>query len=345
MKHLPDSCDDCGAFSPRLSRRSFLGAAALAAGAGLTSPLHRLGAAETTKATGKADALVLEWFKSLDETQRKAVVFPYDHPDRLRVENNWHIVEQSVGKLFTPDQQAMVRDIFTHLHSEEYGDKVWEQFRNDNREGGLKTKEETFGTASCAVFGTPGEGAFDFVLTGRHCTRRCDGDSKSGTAFGGPIFYGHAAGSFTEKPDHPGNVYWFQAQQANALFQALDGKQRDKALLDVKAPGERGSDTVKLRQKKDGIEGIAVGDLSSDQKEFVGKVLSDLLLPFRKEDRDEAMRLVTPQLDHLHFAYYKQHDVGSDGVWDVWKVEGPAMIWYFRGQPHVHTWVHIKEMA
>lgn len=33
---------------------------------------------------------------------------------------------------------------------------------------------------------------FEFVLTGRHCTRRCDGDSVEGAAFGGPLFYGHA---------------------------------------------------------------------------------------------------------------------------------------------------------
>lgn len=50
------------------------------------------------------------------------------------------------------------------------------------------------------------------------------------TAFGGPIFYGHAAEGFNEKPDHPGNVYWYQAKRANELFQALDGKQRKVAL-------------------------------------------------------------------------------------------------------------------
>ena len=55
---------------------------------------------------------------------------------------------------------------------------------------------------------------------------------QAGAAFGGPIFYGHQAGStFEEKPDHPNNVYWYQAKRANEVFQALDGKQREKALL------------------------------------------------------------------------------------------------------------------
>ena len=35
-----------------------------------------------------------------------------------------------------------------------------------------------------------------------------------------------------EKPDHPNNVYWYQAKRANEVFQALDGKQREQALLD-----------------------------------------------------------------------------------------------------------------
>jgi hypothetical protein len=44
-------------------------------------------------------------------------------------------------------------------------------------------------------------------------------------------------------------------------------------------------------------------------------------------------------------AFYKNHDIGNDGVWDVWQIEGPAMLWYFRGEPHVHTWVHVRQSA
>jgi hypothetical protein len=42
-------------------------------------------------------------------------------------------------------------------------------------------------------------------------------------------------------------------------------------------------------------------------------------------------------------AFYKNMDIGNDGVWDVWQIEGPNMLWYFRGAPHVHTWVNIRE--
>jgi hypothetical protein len=45
-----------------------------------------------------------------------------------------------------------------------------------------------FHDCAIALFGEPGTGKFEFVLSGRHVTRRCDGDSVEGTAFGGPIF-------------------------------------------------------------------------------------------------------------------------------------------------------------
>src|SRR5205085_8694115 len=89
-----------------------------------------------------------------------------------------------------------------------------------------------------AIFGTPGSGKFEFVMTGRHMTLRADGNSEAHVAFGGPIFYGHAASGFNEKPGHPGNVFWEQARKANLLYQLLDPKQQEKALVTAKRPQE-----------------------------------------------------------------------------------------------------------
>ena len=91
---------------------------------------------------------------------------------------------------------------------------------------------------------------------------------------------------------------------------------------------------------------MAVSALARDQKDQVRRVMADLLAPFRKADADEAMSLVEANgFDHLHMAFYKKEDIGNDSVWDVWQIEGPAMLWYFRGAPHVHTWVNIRKQA
>lgn len=334
MKILAESCR-CG--GPIITRRDFLkttvsGAAFAATGAGAL-----LNAAPARKAS-QPETLVATLYKSLSEEQRKAVVFPFDHPLRSKVDNNWHITDKKLSEFFTRDQQAMVKEIFMGIHSEQYAETVYKQVEHDSG-------KEGFGGSSIALFGEPGTVKFEFVLTGRHCTRRCDGDSVEGAAFGGPIFYGHAAKGFYEKPDHPGNAYWFQAVRANQVFKMLDGKQRKLALLG-EAREEKQTDTVKLTGKKSGLPGIPMTELSRDQKEMVRIVMADLLAPFRKSDADEAMKLVEANgFEHLHMAFYKNHDVGDDGVWDVWQIEGPAMLWYFRGDPHVHTWVHIRKQA
>jgi ubiquinone/menaquinone biosynthesis C-methylase UbiE len=62
-------------------------------------------------------------------------------------------------------------------------------------------------------------------------------------------------------------------------------------------------------------------------------------------DIEALLRASKLEIDKLHMAFYKNMDIGQDGVWDVWQVEGPSMVWYFRGAPHVHTWVNIRAPA
>ena len=292
--------------------------------------------ASPVKAAVKAassETLVATLYKSLSAPQREAVAFEFHHPLRSKIDANWRITPQKIAEFFTSDQQAMIREIFLGVHNPEYADKVMQHLQEDG---------SGIGNYSIALFGQPGSSAFEFVLTGRHCTMRCDGDSVEGAAFGGPIFYGHAAGTFNEEPAHPGNVYWFQAKRANDVFQALDGTQRTLALLDDPRK-EQSTATVELKRSGQ-LSGLPISEMSRDQKVLVEKALGDLLLPFRKKDADEAMRMIRKNgsLDQLHLSFYKNLDVGSDGIWDVWQLESPNMVWYFRGHPHVHVWVNIQ---
>ena len=178
-------------------------------------------------------------------------------------------------------------------------------------------------------------------MTGRHLTARCDGDSAEHVAFGGPIFYGHAAQGFDEEATHPGNVYWHQALKANALYKMLDGKQRSKALIES-APEESAVDF----QGKEGVfDGIAISELYDDQKQHAQGVLKTLLEPYRQSDRTEALKLLDKQggLDKCHLAFYQSEDIGEDGVWDIWRLEGPSFVWHYRGAPHVHVWVSVAD--
>ena len=320
------ACSDCDG----INRRRFLRTAALS-GAALATGTVRADSAKSS------ETVVAHLYETLSAEQKRKVVFPFDDPLRSKVDANWHITPMKIGEFFNPDQQAMIGEIFRGLHNPEFVDKVLYHVREDG--GGLENY-------SVALFGEPGSGAFEFVVTGRHCTSRCDGDSVEGAAFGGPIFYGHASQGFSEKPDHPKNVYWYQAKRANEVFQALDGKQRTLALL-ADPREEQGTATVSLKSPGRRLAGLPVSEMTTDQRELVEKVLADLLLPFRKKDTDEAMNFIRAGggVEALSMSFYKNMDIGSDGVWDVWQLESPTMIWYFRGSPHVHTWVNIRARA
>jgi hypothetical protein len=321
-----------------IDRRRFLSATAAAI------PLALLGQAAPSLSAAPAsgvtsETLAAQLHGSLDEAQRRLLCREFNDPLRQKVDNNWMITGRSIKDALRTDQQDLVRQIFRKLHHPDHAEAMMRQMVEDSEGKGFE------GGTSVALFGRPGSGAFELVLTGRHCTRRCDGDSVAGTAFGGPIFYGHQSGPNDEEPaDHPGNVFWYQARRANELFQALDGRQRQAALVEGRSRPERATETVRLSGRREGLAGLPCSELSADQKGLMRQVLRDLLAPFRQVDADESMRLVEAQgLGNLNLAYFKAHDLGKDGVWDVWQIEGPHMLWYFRGDPHVHCWVHLRD--
>jgi hypothetical protein len=320
------SCPDCG---PSLSRRGFMGTAAGTAAA-LGLGMGPLGAS-AGRAQGRPEEILKEFYKSLKPEQKEKVCFGWDSPLRQKISNNWEIVPQQIGKFYSLEQQTMLKDIFRGLVSEDGWGRFQKQMKDDY--GGFESYHP-------AVFGEPGTDRFQWVLTGRHLTIRCDGDTQENVAFGGPIFYGHASEGFNEKADHPGNVFWSQGVAANKVFAAMDGKQQEQALL-PKAPPD---DAKSIALKKAGPwHGIPVGSLSADVKGLVEGLMKELLAPYRESDVAEAMAFVKEGggLDKLHLAFYQDADIGDDRVWDRWKLEGPTLSWYFRGSPHVHTWVNI----
>lgn len=328
----PLPVDDC------CSRRDFLraSAAGLAAAALPSLPLGAL-----AKEGSTPENLVLSLYQSLTPKQREEICFDWDHQDdrgllRTHVSNNWNITEEAFavgGKFFTSNQQEMIHDLFFSLYQPEWRKRIEQQLQDDA--GGYGKKQ------TIAIFGKPGTDKFELVMTGRHLTVRCDGNTTPHVAFGGPIFYGHAAKDFNESANHEGNVFWYQAQKANALYQMLDGKQRKLALI-PKAPAES---KVQFAKSADQLTGLPISELSPDQRAHAQSVLDALLEPYRNLDREEARACLTNQggLDKCKISFYQDNDIGNDQVWDVWRLEGPSFVWHYRGSPHVHVWVNIAD--
>ncbi len=336
-------CPDCEGGS-HLDRRDFLRTTATGVTAATLAgilPTEQAHAVKPTKVTAETAAKHL--YESLTDKQKKVLCFDWDYVDpkrgllRTRVANNWQITDPIINSdFFTDDQRHLIRQAYEDIIQPEWHEKFDQQLRDDA--GGFGESQ------SIAIFGHPGEDKFEFVMTGRHMTMRCDGNSADHVAFGGPIFYGHDPhGEFDEGPNHDDNVFWTQALEANKVYQMLDGKQQKIAEV-VKTPREQ---NVGFRGKDGRFMGIPVSDLSSDQKEGVQSVLKKLVEPYRQTDKDEVLQCLKAQggLDECHLAFFTDADIGDDKVWDNWRLEGPSFVWHFRGSPHVHVWVNIADSS
>ncbi len=342
-------CPDCEASDASVARRDFLrtvgASAALASTVGLPLFATARSAAAAPSKSSPAETAVKALYDTLTDEQKKVVCFDWDFVEtegsrrgllRTRVSNNWHITKPAIRSTFyTREQQTIIHDIFKGIINPEWYARFLKQLKDDT--GGKAWGEQQ----NVAIFGKPGGDKFEFVMTGRHMTLRADGNSEAHVAFGGPIFYGHAASGGNEKPGHPGNVFWEQARKANFVYQMLDGKQRKVALVE-KRPEE---EAVAFQGPMGKFPGIPVTELAKDQKAELQKVLMSLLEPYRKEDQEEALECLRKQggLDKCSLAFYQEGDIGKDGEWDNWRLEGPAFVWYFRGEPHVHVWVNIAD--
>lgn len=323
-------------------RRRFIQQSATGVAAAACMPAFLNEAAAQTITPGvsqSAESLVKVLYESFSPEQAAKVCYDWNFMDkrrgllRSRVSANWQINDQEVdSKFYTAEQQDLIRKIFEGIVDEQWVQSFDKQLEDDC--GGFGVEQ------SIAIFGQPGDDKFEFVLTGRHMTLRCDGNSAENVAFGGPIFYGHAPTGGDEEADHDGNVFWSQAVEANRVYEMLDGKQRKLAEV-ARSPRES---RVAFRDQEK-FTGIPMTELSSDQKGQMQKVLAKLVEPFRQSDRKEALQCLETQggLDACTLSFFTDKDIGKDKVWDNWRVEGPAFVWHFRGAPHVHVWVNIAD--
>jgi hypothetical protein len=337
-------CPDCQADG--LDRRGFLrtitsAATTAAVGGSALWSLPRAIAAPSPKSA--AETAVKSFYDTLTDAQKKTICFEWDykHPERgllrTHVSNFWQITKPMLtSNFYTKDQQAILFDVFKGMFNPDWHEKFIKQLKDDH--GG----KPWGGGLSCAIFGQPGTDKFEFVMTGRHMTVRADGNSNSHVALGGPIFHGHAASGFNEKVKHPGNIFWRQAEVANQVYTILGGKQQKLALVERRPKDEF---TVPFQGAEEKLSGIPCSEMSGDQKEAVQKVLTSLLEPYRQEDRDQVLACLKKQggLDKCWLAFYKDGDIGDDGEWDNWRLEGPSFVWYFRGHPHVHIWINVAD--
>ena len=93
------------------------------------------------------------------------------------------------------------------------------------------------------------------------------------------------------------------------------------------------------------VAGLNCATLSADQKQKFVETMRRMMAMFREDDVNATIATIEASqvVDRLHVSWFSgKYDIGGDKVWDTWQIEGPDMVWYFRGQPHIHCYFHLK---
>lgn len=320
-----------------LSRRGLLRAAGASALAAVTPGLGSLSRPAFAESF-VSDSLPMQLYKSMNDEQKAQVCLPVDHPRRQFVSNWWYIHrDYRIPGTFDADQQELIQTIFDSLHNPAHQEEINKQVEIDQY-GELKN------APAVGFFGTPDDQNFEFIYTGHHVTRRCNAHTDKGQGFGGaPIFYGHFRDEFNETSEHIGNPYWYQGKIFNEFVASLDDKQQQQGLAGSKPRSEK-SELV-IQKRKSGWPGLRCADLSNQHQELLIETMGKMLGMFRSDDVEASLQTIrsSGMINDLHVSWYDgKFDVGADKVWDTWQIEGPNMVWYFRGQPHIHSYFHLK---
>ena len=191
------------------------------------------------------------------------------------------------------------------------------------------------------VCGDPRSGPWQIVLSAPHLNLRLGGESVEGAAFGGPQVYGDQRGD--GDVGLPGNVYRHQLVAAQELVAGLPAATRAAVRRPLAPPQVR----VGLQGAAGVFDGVPVGELPGAARERARALVASILGDHEPAAAAQAWACLEANggVDALHLADYEvDHEGGrraGDAPSQIVRLEGPAAVLYYRGEPHLHAFVNI----
>jgi hypothetical protein len=317
-------------FSTSMTRRTAL---KIGAGLGVAGGVGLLGGYQllppSPSATlARVDTLARDLYATLDPEQRAEACVPYDHP--LRQYHNRGVWGGGRDILFgfSRRQRKLLTDLMYAGLSEQGRSRVPEEYF---------TQLTGVHAMRALICGDPAAPPYQIVLTGAHVNLRIGGRSREGAAFGGPQVYGDQRGN--DRPGLPGNLYRDQFELAQRILRNLEASRRERATL-AEAPVQTG---IELQGRHGVFPGLPVADLASEDKALVRQLVERILVTYPADDVAYARACLEANggLERLSLSYYEHGEDGAIAEGQVFRLEGPGAVMYFRGYPHVHAFVNI----
>jgi hypothetical protein len=274
------------------------------------------------------DVLARRLHASLDDEQRAETCVSYDHPLRQYHNRGVWGGGRAVFAGFSREQRQIVTDLFYGGLSEEGRRRVPNEYF---------TRFTGVNSMRVLICGDPSSGPYQIVLTAAHLNLRLGGRSREGAAFGGPQVYGDQRGN--NVVGLPGNVYRDQFLVAQRLYRSLDEGRRKQASLEA-APVQT---KIELQGRRGWLPGIPVAELLPESKALARELVEVILSTYPPADVAYARECLAANggLDALFLSYYGHGEDGDIPEAQVFRLEGPAAVFYFRGHPHVHAFVNL----
>jgi uncharacterized protein DUF3500/5'-nucleotidase-like protein len=315
--------------TPLMNRRTAIrmGAGLLAAaGAGIGG--YYLVPPRRSRSLDSVDVLARRLYTSLDPEQRAETCVSYNHP--LRQYHNrgvWGGGRSILGG-FARDQRQILTDLLYAGLSEVGRERVPEE--SFTRWAGVHGMH-------VLICGDPTAPPYQIILTGVHLNLRLGGNSPEGAAFGGPQVYGDQHGN--GRVGLPGNVYRDQFVFAQRLLRSLDSDRRKHALLE-EAPVQT---QIELQGRHGVFSGIPAAELGPEGKGLAHELVESIFSTYPRGDVDYARECLVANggIDALFLSYYQHGEDGEIPEAQVFRLEGPSAVFYFRGYPHVHAFVNV----
>ena len=275
--------------------------------------------------------LAARLYQSLDEDERAGACFDYDHPLR-QYHNRGVDTGGHWAVLLGRESRRLLVDLVHAGLSEAGRERLTEQFYF--RLPGIHATR-------LAIFGEPGRGHSQVLVTGPHLNLRLGGKNREGVAFGGPQVYGDQRGN--EEVGLPGNVYRYQLELGQRLVASLTTAERRAARHD-RAPVQT---LIDVQGRTGVFDGLAVAGLSATSRGLAHDMVAGILDTYAEEDAGYAWECLERNggVDALHMADYdRDHQPGrhvAGGPSQIIRLEGPAAVFHYRGEPHLHAFLNV----
>src|SRR5215510_2329749 len=281
-----------------------------------------------SRALEPVDALAQRLYVSLDAEQRAKTCVSYDHPLRQYHNRGVEGGGRSILGGFTREQRRTLTDLLYAGLSESGRQRLPEQ--DLIRWTGVHSMH-------VVICGDPTAPPYQIILTGLHLNLRLGGKSREGTTFREPQVYGDQRGN--GRVGLPGNVYRAQFVIAHRMLQSLDSGRRKQALLE-EAPVQT---KIELQGRHGVFAGIPVQELEPEGNALAHDLVESILSTYPPGDVSYARECLVANggLDALFLSYYQHGEDGDIPEGQVFRVEGPSAVFYFRGYPHVHAFINV----